>query len=190
MEKNHPKHIVCFALPAWEADYLRSTVELMQSASADNLVLYVDYAYTLPDLIKGILGIKKFDWKRLLGLKKRLRKINGDEKKGFYVLALPPVFPSFIFKSYSFFKLSNQLNAAITGFFINRAIKTLQMHDVIAFNSFQPFLGNYWKIRNMIFTVYYIYDDFTNVPWFQGFVTKEEQRFIARANIVVVSSDE
>jgi len=95
MEQSKPKHIVCFALPAWEADYLRSTVELMKGLADDNLVLYVDYAYTISDLAKGILGKKKFDWKHLLGIKSRLRRINGDDGKGLYVLSLPPVFPSF-----------------------------------------------------------------------------------------------
>jgi len=190
MEQSKPKHIVCFALPAWEADYLRSTVELMKGLADDNLVLYVDYAYTISDLAKGILGKKKFDWKRLLGIKSRLRRINGDDGKGLYVLSLPPVFPSFIIKSHRFFELANKVNAAITGYYINRAIKTLQMEHIIGFNSFQPFLGNHWAINNLEFTVYYIYDDFANVPWFQGFVAVEEKKFIAKAGLVIVSSAE
>ena len=190
MEPSKPKHIVCFALPAWEADYLRSTVELMKGLATNNLVLYVDYAYTVSDFIKGIFGRKKFDWKRLIGLKKRLRRASGDDETGLFVLSLPPVFPSFIIKSQKFFEMANRLNAAITGYYINRAIKKLQMNDIIGFNSFQPFLGNYWKIINLTFTVYYIYDDFSNVPFFQGFVAAEERKFIAKANLVIVSSDE
>lgn len=181
---------MCFALPAWEADYLRSTVELMRGLSAHNLVLYVDYAYTLSDLIKGIIGKKKFDWKRLIGLKKRLRRINGDDGTGLFVLSLPPVFPSFIIKSVRFFEMTNRFNAAITGYYINQAIKKLQMQDIIGFNSFQPFLGNYWNILNLKFTIYYIYDDFSNVPFFKGFAAVEEHKFIAKADIIIVSSDE
>ncbi len=71
MENNDVKNIVCCALPAWEAEYSRSTVELMKCLSADNKVLYVDYAYTIMDLVKGIIGKKKFDWKRLISIKKR-----------------------------------------------------------------------------------------------------------------------
>ncbi|BAU54893.1 glycosyltransferase [Mucilaginibacter gotjawali] len=190
MKKQDPGHIVCLALPAWEADYLRSTVELMKGLSATNLVLYVDYAYTISDCIKGILGKKKFEWKRLLGINKRLRKISGDDQTGLYVLSLPPVFPSFIIRSYTFFKLANRLNAAFTGYFINRAIKRLQLHNIIAFNSVQPFLGLYWKIKHIDYKIYYIYDDFTNVPWFKGFASKEENKFIQQADLIVVSSDE
>ena len=99
MKKRSPENIVCCALPAWEADYSRSTVELMKCLSTENKVLYVDYAYTIMDLLKGITGRKKFDWKRILGIKKRLRKISGTGDTGLFVLSLPPVFPSFIFQS-------------------------------------------------------------------------------------------
>jgi len=190
MKQLKPKHIVCFALPAWEADYLRSTVELMKGLSDDNLVLYVDYAYTISDLIKGILGKKKFEWKRLLGIKKRLRRITGDDGTGLCVLSLPPVLPAFIIKSYPLFKIANRINAAVTGYYINKAIKKLQMQNIIGFNSFQPFLGNYWSINNLQFTVYYIYDDFTNVPWFKGFATLEEEKFISKTDLIIVSSYE
>lgn len=181
---------MCFALPAWEAEYLRSTVELMKCASVNNLVLYVDYAYTISDFFKGMFGKKKFDWKRLIGLKKRLRKVNDNGNNGLWVLSLPPVLPSFIFKSYKLFTLANKINAAITGYFINRAIKKLQMRDIIGFNAFQPFLGNYWAINNIQYNVYYIYDDFTTVPWFKGFVAAEEAKFIDKTDLVIVSSAE
>jgi teichuronic acid biosynthesis glycosyltransferase TuaH len=113
MKDKKPVHIVCFAFPAWEAAYLRSTIELMKCAAADNLVLYVDYAYTVADLFKGIFSVKNFDWKRLLGLKPRLRREGGRGETGIYVLSLPPVLPAFAFQSYRVFKLVNRLNAAI-----------------------------------------------------------------------------
>jgi glycosyltransferase involved in cell wall biosynthesis len=106
------------------------------------------------------------------------------------VLSLPPVFPAFKIHSYSFFKLATKVNAALTGFFINKAIKKLKMQDIISFNAFQPFLGQYWKIKNQKFSVYYIYDDFSNVPWFQGFVIREEAKFIEKTDLIIVSSDE
>ena len=190
MAKQSPRHIVCLALPAWEADYLRSTVELMKGLSASSLVLYVDYAYTISDCIKGMRGIKKFEWKRLLGIDKRLRKISGTGNRGLYVLSLPPVLPSFAIRSYTFFKLANRLNAAFTGYFINQAIRELQMQDIVAFNSVQPFLGLYWKIKNLKYKIYYIYDDFTNVPWFKGFASKEENKFIQQVDLIIVSSTE
>lgn len=191
MPDTKPRHIVCLALPAWEAEYLRSTVELMKSLSERNLVLYVDYAYTISDLIKGITGKKKFDWKRLIGLKKRLRKISaGKDGTGLYVLSLPPVFPAFMLKSERLFRLANKFNAAISGYFINKAIAHLQMQDVIAFNSFQPFLGRYWNISNVTFNVYYIYDDFSKVPWFNGFAVSAERQYLANTDLVIVTSSE
>jgi len=187
--KTH-KHIVCFALPAWEAAYARSTVELMKSLAVDNLVLYVDYAYTITDLLKGIFGMKDFDWKRLIGLKPRLRRVSGHGNTGMYVLSSPPIFPAFFLRSYKLFKMANKFNAALTGYFINKATKELGMREIIGFNAFQPFLGLYWKIDNLESLVYYIYDDFTNVPWFKGFVEMEEEKFVKQVDMIVVSSDE
>ena len=178
MNTKKPEHIVCFALPAWEAEYLRSTVELMKELAANNLVLYVDYAYTISDCIKGMLGKKAFDWKRLLGFKDRLRKIEGTGDVGLYVLSLPPIFPSFRASSYRHFQWLNKINAAFTGYFINTAIKKLGMRNIIGFNSYQPFLGRFWKIDNITYKVYYIYDDFTDIPYFRGFASVEESRFI------------
>jgi hypothetical protein len=190
MKSKKPEHIICFALPAWEADYLRSTVELMKGLAAENLVLYVDYAYTVADFIKGVLGRKKFEWERLIGIKPRLRRVQGDGNVGLYVLSLPPVFPAFIFKKSKYFEMANKLNAAITGFYINRAARKLNMRNIIGFNSFQPFLGEYWQIKGLTFSVYYIYDDFTNVPRFKKFMAAAESRFLAKTDLVIVSSDE
>ncbi len=185
-----PEHIICFALPQWEAAYLRSTVELMKCAAHNNLVLYVDYAYTFSDCIKAMQGKSKLEWKRALGFKKRLRKWSGDENKGMYLLTLPPVFPSFVFTSKKLFSKANQFNAAFTGHFINKAVKKLGMTNIISFNAFQPFLGLWWKIKGVDFNIYYCYDDFINVPYFKGFAEEAERKFIAQVDLLIVTSDE
>jgi glycosyltransferase involved in cell wall biosynthesis len=190
LEQHKGKHIVCLALPAWEADYLRSTVELMKGLAKDNLVLYVDYAYSITDCLRGMTGTKKVAWKRMLGIQNRVRKIKIDPIASIYVLSLPPVIPSLATASYRLFKTANRINAVVTGYVINRAIRKLQMKNIIEFNSFQPFLGNYWKIKNVIFRVFYIYDEFSNVPFFRGFVKDQEKLFIERSDLLIVTSDE
>ncbi len=190
MKSATPEHIVCLALPAWEADYLRSTVELMKGLSNDNLVLYVDYAYTLSDCIKAMRGNTKIEWKRMFGVKKRLRKISGVNGKGLYLLSLPPVFPSFVFSSYKRFTIANKVNAFITGYFINKAMNKLGMKNAIAINAFQPFLGLWWRIKNISLSIYYCYDDFINVPYFKGFAEKAERDFISKTDLLIVTSDE
>lgn len=187
---NTTQHIICFALPAWHADYLRSTVELMKCAANDNLVIYVDYAYTFGDCLKAILGKKKLDWQRILGLKNRLQKISGNTNQGLYVLSLPPIFPSFALSNYKLFKLANKFNAFLTGYYINQAAKKLKMKQIISFNAFQPFLGLYWKIHNVTFKVYYCYDDFTNVPYFKDFAAIDEKAYIAKVDLLIVTSTE
>lgn len=185
-----PLHIICLALPAWEAEYLRSTVELMKCLSKNNLVLYVDYAYTITDFFKGILGKKKIEWQRMLGIKNRLRQISGDKNAGLYLLSLPPVVPAFSFSSYKIFQLANKFNASLTGYFINRAAKKLNIENAVGFNSFQPFLGLWWKIKSVAFNIYYCYDDFTNVSYFKGFAAIQEKEFISKVDLLIVTSSE
>ncbi|OOQ56709.1 glycosyltransferase [Mucilaginibacter pedocola] len=183
-------HIVCCALPAWQGEYLRSTVELMKCLAATNLVLYVDYAYSISDCFKAVLGKKKFDWKRVLGFKSRLQTIERNGENGLYLLSLPPVLPAFATSSYKIFKAINKLNAAITGYFINKAIAKLKMANVVEFNAYQPFLGNYWKLKNVGFKVFYMYDEFTGVPYFKGFAGREEAEYLSHAGLGVVTSAE
>ncbi|AMR30131.1 hypothetical protein A0256_01210 [Mucilaginibacter sp. PAMC 26640] len=190
MQKRSINHIVCLALPAWEAEYLRSTVELMTCLAKTNLVLYVDYPYTISDFIKGLLGKKKFEWKRLLGIRQRLQKVFGDTQTGLYVLSLPPVFPSFNIGYYPLFKVANKINAVLTGWFINRAIEKLKMANIVEFNASQTFLGNYWKIKGVDFKVLYTYDEFTDVPYFRGFARTEELNYTTKSNLIVVTSNE
>lgn len=187
---SNSEHIVCLALPAWEADYLRSTVELMKCLAKNNRVLYVDYAYTLPDFLKAMRSNTKIEWKRMLGIQKRLRKISGEGNNGLYLLSLPPVFPAFVFSSFRWFTKTSKINASLTAYYINEAIMKLSMHDVVSFNSFQPFLGRWWKLKNQTFSVYYCYDDFVNVPYFKGFAAETERIFISSTDLLIVTSDE
>jgi len=168
---------------------LRSTVELMKCLAINNKVLYVDYAYTLPDLIRGITGRKRFAWQRVAGLKNRLQKISGDEQCGLYVLSLPATLPVFGTSSYKIFNILSTINASITGFFINKAIRKLKLSDIIEFNAYQPFLGNRWKLNNVTFKVFYIYDEFSNVSYFKGLAACEEKRYADAADLVIVTSD-
>lgn len=64
------------------------------------------------------------------------------------------------------------------------------MKDVVSVNSFQPFLGLWWKIKNISLNIYYCYDDFINVPYFKGFAEKAEYDFISQTDLLIVTSDE
>ena len=83
--------IVCHAFPAWDGNYLKSTVELMKRmAERGHQVLYVDYAYTWKDFFTQPPATRK----RMLGLQARIRCIPVTGTGTLQVLTLPPVFPS------------------------------------------------------------------------------------------------
>ena len=43
--------IVCHAFPSWRGDYLKSTVQLMKELAVNHNVLYIDYAYSIKDIL-------------------------------------------------------------------------------------------------------------------------------------------
>ena len=59
--------IICIAFPAWEGNYLKSTVQLMKELALSQRVLYVDYAYTWKDFIQSIRGKNFASWQRMIG---------------------------------------------------------------------------------------------------------------------------
>lgn len=181
-------NIVCLAWPAWEGDYLKSTVELMKCMSKGNKVLYVDYAYTFSDVLKGIAGKKKIDWKRVVGLKKRCTKVDNVDGE-MYLLSLPPIFPSLLFNSYKLYHLSNKINAFFTGLAIKKYMRRLQMDNSILIYAQQVFLGLYWKLPARL-KVFYCYDEFSNVAYYKGFVRPDELLFTPKADVLVVTSAE
>ena len=65
------ENIICVAFPSWEGNYMKSTVQLMTELSKENRVLYVDYLYTIKDLLTGNNDLSA---KRILGLEPRIEK--------------------------------------------------------------------------------------------------------------------
>src|SRR5258708_338956 len=123
------RNIVCLANPLWEGDYAKTIVELMRVFAEKNKVLYVDNAYTIKDILDGILGKKPIPFKRAFGLENRLRKINTSEHAHVYVLT-PPVILTINFLPKGF--IYNQL-LKFNGWLVRRSVqqhlRRLNMND-------------------------------------------------------------
>jgi hypothetical protein len=52
---NRNQNIVCIGLPTWEGEYAKSTVQVMSRMARTHEVLYVDYQYTVKDLVAGLM---------------------------------------------------------------------------------------------------------------------------------------
>jgi len=185
--------IVCHAFPAWDGNYMKSTVELMKAIAAQgNRVLYVDYAYTWTDFFKSILGKGHASWRRMLGIQPRLRNgiIHGNTSDKLQILTLLPVLPSNFLKSPFLYEAVNHLNAFFIARQIRKAMVTLGLKDPTVVNAFNPAFGlpMAGKLGEKKL-VYYCYDEISAASWAKRHGASMEERFVLKCDAVMVSSE-
>ena len=168
--------LICHAFPAWEGNYLKSTVELMKRvAERGHQVLYVDYAYTWKDFLKQPSSVKF----RMLGLRSRIRQIPVAGKGALYVLTLPPVMPSNFLKNPTLFDWVNRLNAISMGRSIRRAMRQLGFQHPAVLNAFNPAYGV--QLAGKLHEerlVYYCYDEISAAQWAGKHGPRLENQFV------------
>ena len=108
------KNILCVGFPAWEGNYLKSTILLIKGLSRIHTVLYVEYTFTIKDVILGILRRRKVPVLRIVRIRKWLRKIFIDNANYLYVLTLPPMLPVNWIRSVKMYEKRMKINAAVS----------------------------------------------------------------------------
>jgi glycosyltransferase involved in cell wall biosynthesis len=179
--------IVCHAFPAWDGNYLKSTVELMKRmAERGHQVLYVDYAYTWKDFFTQPPAARM----RMLGLQARIRCIPVTGTGTLQVLTLPPVFPSNFLKQPSLFDFVNRLNSVFMLRAIKSAMARLKFHQPVVINAFNPSFGVHLagKLQERLL-LYYCYDEISAANWAGKHGPRLEKQFIQVCDVVVCSSE-
>jgi glycosyltransferase involved in cell wall biosynthesis len=182
--------IVCVAFPAFEGDYVKSTVELMRQMANRHRVLYVDYAYTWNDLIGGLLGKKKeVPAKKMLGLLPRLTTQQNESGNDIYVLTPPPILPLNFLKNKTMYGFLGKINGWLMQRTIRQAMKSLGIQNPFVINAFNPFFGETLVNKlNEKKRLYYCYDEISACMWAKNHGGRLEQAFIPQNHAVVVSS--
>ncbi len=182
--------IICVANPSWEGDYVKSTVKIMAEMAAYHRILYVDYQYTIKDLIWGILGKSPFvPVRRMLGLDDRLRELDTDEGKKIFILTPPPVLSINFIRIPWLYDLLAGINAGIIASSVRRAARRAGLRNPVYINAFSPFLGVFLQkklgIKN---EVYYCYDEISTCYWAKNHGKRLEDRYMKMVDKVIVSS--
>jgi glycosyltransferase involved in cell wall biosynthesis len=183
--------IVCHAFPAWEGNYLKSTVELMkQLAKRGHEVIYVDYAYTWKDVLWAILGKNQAPWKHILGLRPRLRKIPVAGSGCLYILSLPPMMPVNFIKNPRMFDFLCALQSGPIRRTIRSAMRRVGFDKPVYINAFNPVYG-VQVVDKIDFSrrIYYCYDEISAAHWAARHGARLEARFVKHCDAVVVSSE-
>lgn len=184
-------NIVCHAFPSWNGDYVKSTVELMKELASNNKVLYIDYAYTIKDILFNFRKNKWIPVKNILALKNPLRKIELSNGAHLHLLSLPPVLPINWISNQKVFDFFQSINARIINRRVISALNKLKMKEPLLINAFNPTYGkNALKGLDQKATFYYCYDNISAANWASKHGSRLEQSFIKQADAVIFSSDD
>lgn len=189
MMKEHD--IVCLSFPAWDGNYVKSTVKLMCALTESNRVLFVDYAYTWKDVIKGIWGSHKhIPWQRILGLKDRIRYVILPNSS-ICVLSLPPMLPYNWARSYHLASAVVKFNAFWIKRSVRKALKKLHMEEHLVINALNPVYGIPLAGKlNERLLIYYCYDEISAAKWISRHGKIAEEKYLPTVDVAITSSEQ
>jgi len=181
--------IICMSNTTWEGIYVKSTVKLFSELAKSNRILFVEYPFTVKDIVFSLVGKQIASVTRMLGFKSRItEKLTPDGHK-VYLLTVPPTLPAAFIKNLKLFKLVLKINGLIIRGSIRSALKKLNFSNAININAYNPFFGlPLLNCFNEQTTIYYCYDAIsvrrfgTNGPLI-------EEEYIKVVDGIITSSD-
>ncbi|HEY8401083.1 MAG TPA: glycosyltransferase [Cytophagaceae bacterium] len=178
---------VCIALSTWESEFLNTLVKMMTLLSRENKVLFVDYEYTLKDLITRNPRVPV---SRVIGLEPRLRTLTTEYGSQVHVLTPPPVLPVNWIKPRIPYRSLLKLNGLIVKASIQSAMKTLGIKDPVVVNGYNPFFGlTLAGNLNEKLHIYYCYDEIKGDQWYSFHGPSVEEDYIKKTDAVITTSD-
>jgi glycosyltransferase involved in cell wall biosynthesis len=177
-------------LTSWDNKFTNTIVKLMTLLSKKNKVLFVNYQYTLKDIISSFRGKEDIPVKKIFGLEERLLTIKTGVESEIYVLTCPPVFPINWIKNKGAYEYMLKANAKIVKKSIHKAINKLEMTNLILINGYNPFIGlPLLREFNELLNIYYCYDEMKGDHWYKYHGPKVEEEYMTRTDLVITTSD-
>ncbi|GLB51321.1 hypothetical protein NBRC110019_03600 [Neptunitalea chrysea] len=151
--------IVCIANTTWFGEYTKSTVQIMARLAKNHRVLFIEYPFTIKDMINSIRKKQHAPVKRMLNIEPALTQITTDQNTNIYHLVAPPVLPVDFIKNNTIFKFFFNLNISIYKKRVKKVFKQLNIVDPIVVTAYNPFYGlSLIGKLNEKLNVYYCYD--------------------------------
>ena len=183
------KNIVCVSNTTWEGFYTKSTVQIMSLLAKRNKVLFVEYPFTLKDLLSTLMGKGRAPVSRMLGMAKRLVPEQTNFDTTVHHLVIPPLLPVEFIKIEPLYKLLLKLNTLIYARSVRRALQKLEMNDPVCINAYNAIYG-----KNMVGKIneklhlFYCYDG-PNTSRYGQRANDADQGFAKQVDGVIVTSE-
>ena len=189
MQADKKLNIVIWAFPSWQGDYMKSTVELAKELALHHRVLYIDYAYTIKDVLAAKTD-SAIPVKRIMNGNQSHKNVKLDNGGNITVLSLPPVIPFNWTSSKTIYRLIEDINNSIVAKRITSTLQKLDFKADIIINAFNPFFGNAIpKIFPGCPVIYYCYDNIAASAWASKHGGRLEQEFAANVTAAIFSSE-
>lgn len=185
------RNILCISGTEWNGNYIKAVVELMKVLSVTNKVLFVENAYTYKDALAGVSDKDKIDFKKVLGIKSRIRTVKTDGGGTVNILFPPLVFPVNFLPEGRLYNTLLKFNAWLLRRVVKKALKKLDMQqNLINFTSFNPGMGLMTgHTFNEHTLIYHCYDEIKGAPfWLARHGLRLEEGFMKIADAVIVTS--
>ena len=183
------QHIVCISNTTWFGPFTKSTVQIMSRLAVNNKLLFVEYPYTIKDVLLSFMNKGEAPVLRILGLKNRISKIKTDQGSMVFQLVVPPVFPCDFIKNEALFNFIFSINTGIYFRSLKKALRKLQMTDVVSISAYNPYYGHSLKGKlTEKINLYYSYDG-PNIRRHGKRVLRIDAEYASAADAVITTSD-
>ncbi|WP_297087541.1 glycosyltransferase [uncultured Draconibacterium sp.] len=153
------KDIICVSYTTWYGPYTKSTVQILSRLAKHNRLVFIEYPFTLKDVVTTLLGKTKVPLARMFGFKNRLKVLQTDVESEVYQLIAPPVFPVDFIKNEKIFKPFYRVNNLLYRWAIKQTMKKLDIKSPVVITAFNALYGlPLVGCLNEEMNVYYCYD--------------------------------
>jgi glycosyltransferase involved in cell wall biosynthesis len=183
------ENIICIANTSWFGNYAKSTVQIMERLAKHNNVLFVEYHYSVKDILTTLRGKQNAPVKRMLGIEKRLQIIDTNVGSKVYNLVVPAGLPVYFLKNEKIFNLLFSLNTLIYKIVLKKTIKKLKFDNPIVITAYNPFYGlSLLDKLGEKSHIYYCYDGVES-GFFGKRIFNIENMFSKKAKAIITTSD-
>ncbi|WP_461049444.1 glycosyltransferase [Spirosoma arcticum] len=183
--------IICVSHTSWDGGYQKAVVQLMTELASRHQVLFVDYQYTVKDLVLGVLGRADIPVGAVLRLKNPLVKKTLAHGGELHVW-VPPMALVVNWMPDAWHDYFMKWNTAWLLKSLRKAVSQVDADAKrpLIINSFNPVWGlSMLGQLNERGTIYYCYDEITAEKWIARHGGRCERDYLPKVDAVVTTSE-
>lgn len=151
--------IVCISKTTWYGNYTKSVVQILERLALNNDIIFIEYHFTIKDVIYTFLKKQNAPIEKILGFKNRIQEIKLENGSTVKVINMPPSIPMYFLKNERIFELVLKYNICIYKRTLKRVLKKLKVLNPIIITAYNPLYGlKLLKRLNEKLHLYYCYD--------------------------------